>query len=191
MNIFIPRANNPNYLFLWIHHFYEINFRHYAWLNLIFSDCPQLNVSSQTQVTYTEERVFGSITTLTCDNGYSFVQEEFHQQSSVSMECQYGGDWDKSRVPNCMSKIFVQISIYCDLCFIRAKYLYMYRRCIMHIPSWPWKSAEKCDFPVLKKEWNILFLFIMRIPPANKESCLYIYQVIYASRPLVLMRIKW
>jgi hypothetical protein len=80
-----------------------------------------LNVSSQTQVTYTEERVFGSITTLTCDNGYSFVQEEFHQQSSVSMECQYGGDWDKSRVPNCMSKIFVQISIYCDLCFIRAK----------------------------------------------------------------------
>lgn len=94
----------------------------------MFSDCPQFTVSSQTQVMYTEERVFRSMTTLYCDNGYSFVQEEFHQQTSVSMECQYGGDWDKSRVPNCMSKIFVQKSIYCDLCFIslRAKYLYMY-----------------------------------------------------------------
>lgn len=106
-----------------------------------FSDCPQFTVSSQTRVTYTEERVFGSITTLTCDDGYSFVQEEFNQQSSVPMECRYGGDWDKPRVPNCMSKIFLQISIFCDLCFIRAKYLYMYFFNVVCIPSYICKQA--------------------------------------------------
>ena len=84
-------------------------------INFAFiSDCPDLPLSTETNDMSSDmyKMSFRSKVLLTCQSGYSFVQEEFSLQSSVTIECEKGGKWNVSRIPNCMSKFSLGQSKY-------------------------------------------------------------------------------
>ncbi|XP_060076673.1 cubilin-like [Ylistrum balloti] len=66
-------------------------------------DCEPLTPSMWTSITPNEMPYtsFRSTIVVTCEEGYSFTQEEYNQMSSVPMICEAGGNWNVSRNPDC------------------------------------------------------------------------------------------
>ncbi|XP_071107672.1 uncharacterized protein [Haliotis cracherodii] len=63
-------------------------------------DCPSIPDSSN-MVKSTPATSYLSSVTVNCITGYSFKQEEYYQNATVSFFCERGGKWDKTRYPTC------------------------------------------------------------------------------------------
>ncbi|XP_061175608.1 sushi, von Willebrand factor type A, EGF and pentraxin domain-containing protein 1-like [Saccostrea echinata] len=65
-------------------------------------DCPPLTLSQWTMNSVSGKyTALNTVITLSCQTGYSFKQEEYNKESSVSLKCLPGGRWNVSRIPDC------------------------------------------------------------------------------------------
>ncbi|XP_021360135.1 CUB and sushi domain-containing protein 1-like [Mizuhopecten yessoensis] len=80
------------------------NVRSGAGFELKYSiDCEPWTTSQETNIAYSEMPYtsFESSISVTCMNGYSFMQEEYNSMDVVPMVCEEGGKWNVSRNPDC------------------------------------------------------------------------------------------
>ncbi|KAK3089225.1 hypothetical protein FSP39_001900 [Pinctada imbricata] len=65
-------------------------------------DCPELSISEWTMNSDNDSyTAFDNMINITCQDGYSFKQEEFAGMSYVSLTCLAGGKWNVPRIPDC------------------------------------------------------------------------------------------
>uniref|UniRef100_A0A8W8JNR8 Sushi, von Willebrand factor type A, EGF and pentraxin domain-containing protein 1 n=1 Tax=Magallana gigas TaxID=29159 RepID=A0A8W8JNR8_MAGGI len=65
-------------------------------------DCPMLTLSQWTVNSVSDKyTALNTEIELSCQQGYSFKQEEYNSASSVALKCLPGGKWNVSRIPDC------------------------------------------------------------------------------------------
>uniref|UniRef100_A0A8W8JUW8 Uncharacterized protein n=1 Tax=Magallana gigas TaxID=29159 RepID=A0A8W8JUW8_MAGGI len=68
-------------------------------------DCPILTLSQWTINSVTDKyTALNTEIKLSCQQGYSFKQEEYNSANSVALKCLPGGKWNVSRIPDCQTQ---------------------------------------------------------------------------------------